>query len=338
MLKVGLIGFGGISKAHRKGYINLEKQGKAALVAACDVNPDAFKKKIKINIDDGAVEAEENLRFYTDLDEMLKKETLDFIDICVPSFLHSKITTDVLRRGYHVLCEKPMALTSRDCDEMIRASEESGKELMIGQCLRFHPAYNFVKDTIDENRFGKLTGAFFSRISSPPVWGWENWFMDPERSGGCITDLHIHDVDMVRYLFGEPETVTCHASTSVCRHDTVHTAFGYGSVPVTAIGDWALAGIPFSASYRISFETATVVYEQNTVTVYPKDGSAAYPVQLDNVSGYEGEISYFCDVVTGAEKNTRNPATSAATTIRLIEHMRKSADANGETVAFEKAL
>ena len=338
MLKVGLIGFGGISKAHRKGYINLEKQGKAALVAACDVNPDAFKKKIKINIDDGAVEAEENLRFYTDLDEMLKKETLDFIDICVPSFLHSKITTDVLRRGYHVLCEKPMALTSRDCDEMIRASEESGKELMIGQCLRFHPAYNFVKDAIDENRFGKLTGAFFSRISSPPVWGWENWFMDPERSGGCITDLHIHDVDMVRYLFGEPETVTCHASTSVCRHDTVHTAFGYGSVPVTAIGDWALAGIPFSASYRISFEAATVVYEQNAVTVYPKDGSAAYPVQLDNVSGYEGEISYFCDVVTGAEKNTRNPATSAATTIRLIEHMRKSADANGETVAFEKAL
>ena len=334
MLKGGLIGFGGIARAHRKGYLNLEKLGKASLVAACDINPDAFQRKIKINIDEGSVKAAEHIHFYTDVDEMLRGESLDFIDICVPSFLHSKITVDMLRRGYPVLCEKPMALTSRDCDEMIRASEESGKALMIGQCLRFHPAYNFVKDAIDGNRFGKLVSAFFSRISAPPVWGWENWFMTPERSGGCITDLHIHDVDMIRYLFGEPETVSCHASTSVCLHDTVHTAFGYGSVPVTAIGDWALSGIPFSASYRISFEQATVVYEQDTVTVYPKDGSAAYPVSLDHVSAYEGEISYFCDVVTGAVKNTRNPATSAATTIRLIEHMRQSADAAGERIAF----
>ena len=338
MLKVGLIGFGGIAKAHRKAYANLEKLGKAQLVCAYDIDPEAFDRKIKINIDDGKADLEEHITFYTDLDEMLAKEEIDFLDLCVPTFLHSKIASDMLRRGYHVMCEKPMSLTTADCDEMLQASRESGKELMIGQCLRFYPAFDYIKAAIEENRYGKVLGGFFCRLSAPPIWGWENWFMSPERSGGCITDLHIHDVDIIRYLFGEPQAISCRASSSVCIHDTVHTAFFYDGAPITAIGDWTLTGTKFCADCRVEFEQATVAYEGGVLTVYPKDGSENKVIPLEKISGYQGELDYFCDVVTGRIKNEKNPATSAATTIRLIERMRQSANNGGETLPFASTL
>lgn len=334
MLRAALIGFGGIAKAHRKAFTNLERRGIATLVCAHDINPKAFTAKIKINIDAEEVQAEEHINFYTDLDEMLEKEQIDFIDICVPSYMHSKITCDVLRRGYHVMCEKPMALHYKDCTEMIRASEESGKELMIGQCLRFYPAFDYIKEAINDERFGKVIGAFFSRISTPPIWGWDNWFMDPQRSGGCVTDLHVHDVDIIRHLFGEPEAISCRATSTICRHDSVHTSFIYGNTPITAIGDWT-SGMPFSAGCRVEFERATVTLEGSSkLTVYSKDGGEAHIVPLEKISGQESELAYFCDVINGKIKNEKNPPSSAAMTIRLVEHLRQSADAGGVITPF----
>lgn len=333
MLKAAIVGFGGIAKSHRMGYANLKAQGKVELVCACDIDPEAVKRRIVTNIDGEASEIDEEIRFYTDLDEMLDKEKLDFVDICAPTFLHAELSKKVLGCGIHVLCEKPMALSFSDCEEMIQASKNAGKELMIGQCLRFYPAFDYIKAAVDDKRFGKVIGGFFSRLSAPPTWGWENWFMNPERSGGCITDLHVHDVDIIRYLLGEPEAVSCRASTSVCVNDTVHTSFYYGDTPITAIGDWSLFGFPFNASCLIDFECATVTYGA-ALTVYPKNGDKPYDVELAAVSGYQGEIDYFCDVIEGKIKNDKNPASSAATTIRLIERMRESVSEGGKILSF----
>ena len=334
MLKAALIGFGGIAKAHRKGYANLKEKGIAELVCACDIDPNAFSRKVTINIDAGATELEESIAFYTDLDRMLAEQTFDFADICAPTYVHAELAQKLLRRGYHVISEKPMALHFSDCEAMMRAASESGKELMIGQCLRFEPNYGYLKEAVEDGRFGAVQGAFFSRLSGPPVWGSKNWFMNPELSGGCLTDMHIHDVDMARYLFGEPQAVSCCASTSVCRHDAVHTTFIYDGIPVTAVGDWTLNGMRFSAGFRVNFERATLVLEGGVLTVYPKDGSESYTVSRPKISGYEGEIAYFCDVITGRCENLKNPASSAARTIRLIECMRESADNGGKILPF----
>ncbi len=342
MLKAGIIGFGGIAKAHRSAYANLEKRGVARLVCACDIDPEAFHRTVTINLESGPSVMEEHLHFYTELEEMLAQEKLDFLDLCVPTYLHKELAVKLLGRGYHVICEKPMALTHADCEEMLRASEESGRELMIGQCLRFFPAYDYAKEAVETERFGGVLGAFFKRLSVPPTWGYDNWFLDPERSGGCITDLHIHDVDMIRYLFGEPRAVSCRASTSVCRYDTVHSSFFYGKVPVTAIGDWSLVGVRFEAGYRIDFEKATLISNSSSVTVYPKDGGESYMPPLEKINGYEGELAYFCDVIEKRTANVKNPAQSAARTLRLIELLRESADASGKIVpcaleAFDKS-
>ena len=335
MLNAAMIGFGGIAQAHKKGYDFLEKEGKLKLVAACDIRNEVFEKQVEINLKNDVPATANTFHQYTDLDEMLANEKIDFVDICVPTPFHPEIAIKMLNKGYHVLSEKPMALSSDACNTMLEAEKKSGKHFMIAQCLRFFPEYEYLKDCIEGNTFGKVLSAFFSRLSPPPLWGWENWFMNPELSGGCITDLHIHDIDIVRYLFGEPEAVSCRASHSVSAYDTVQTALFYGETPITAVGDWTLSKIPFSASYRVDFENATVCFEGGKVTVYPKNEQEPFSPSIPNISGYTAEISYFCDVILGKTENTKNPASSAARSIRLIELMKKSADMGGEKLKFE---
>ena len=332
MLNAAIIGFGGIAKSHKKGYDKLEKDGKVRLVAVCDVRKEAFEGGVAINISGNDFESGA-YNCYTDLEEMLSKEKIDFVDICVPSFLHCSIAVDMLKRGYNVLCEKPMALTSEDCALMLEAERESGKHFMIAQCLRFFKEYQFLKECIDDGRYGKVLGAFFNRDSAQPLWGYENWFLDYDRCGGAITDIHIHDIDIARYLFGEPEAVSCRASDCKTRYDIVQTVLYYGDIPVSANGCWTAGRIRFSASYKVDFEKASVIYENGAVTVYPEEGEVFKP-ELCGYDGYTEEISYFCDVVEGKTENTRNPAHSAANTVRLVETMKQSADLNGEKVEF----
>lgn len=337
MLNAAIIGFGGIAQAHKKGYDLLEKEGKVKLVAACDIRKEAFEKQVEINLKSDTPATTNTFHQYTNLDEMLANESIDFVDICVPTYLHSELAVKMLNLGYHVLSEKPMSLSTQACIPMLEAEKTSGKHLMIAQCLRFFPEYEYLKECIDENRFGKVLSAFFSRLSTPPLWGWQNWFMNPELSGGCITDLHIHDIDIVRYLFGEPEAVSCRASHSVSAYDTVQTALFYGGTPITAVGDWTLSKMTFSASYRVDFEGATVCYENGKVTVYPKNEQNAFSPDIPKISGYAAEISYFCDVISGKTENLKNPASSAARSIQLIEAMKLSADQDGEKIKFEFA-
>ncbi len=334
MIRACIIGFGGIAQAHRAGYANLEKRGIAKLVGAYDIDPEQFVRKIEINIDTGKQE-KLDIHFYTDLDEMLETEKPDVIDICLPSFLHADMTVKMLEKGYNVQCEKPMALNYADCQRMIRAAKESGKELMIGQCLRFYAQYNFLKEAVDDGRFGKVLAASLDRLSAPPRWAWENWFMDYSRSGGAMTDLHVHDVDMVRYLFGEPKAVASQAQSFVCGNDTCFTHFYYDSrIPISAIGDWNLWQMKFKAGFRVTFEKALLIFEGANVTVYPKEGEPWSP-ELNLRDGIEAEIEYFAGVIEGKYKNERNPAESAAMTIKLVEAMRKSAEQGGAVVPFE---
>lgn len=331
MLKAGLIGFGGIVKgAHLPGYKALEAMGKVKLVAACDIRPEAFTEGVQLNIGGGEGGAAD-IHTYTDLEEMLKNEELDFIDIAVPTYLHKKYAVDMLNRGYLVMSEKPMALTYEDCQEMVAAS--NGR-LMIGQCLRFSPDYLYLKKLIEDGTYGKVTGGTFRRLSGPPMWGWDNWFMDPSRSGGVIFDLHIHDLDIIRFLFGEPKAVSCVAGG----HQIVEDAFAvsrmdYDGMSIFAEGRWDQQQMPFVADYRVSFEKANVVLENGVVTVYPYEGES-FKADITPADMYMKELEYITDIFVNGEPNLQNPPESAAESIRLAVTLKQSADKGGEILPF----
>jgi len=206
-MNYALIGCGRISTNHIKAAVN----NKLNIVAVCDVNPEKFGNvKVDFNLDGvGAGDYDfSGFNCYTDMDEMIEKEELDLVTIALPTYLHCEATVKCLKKGINVFCEKPMALDVEQCQLMIDTAKEAGKRLMIGQCLRFWGEYEVLKEYVDNGKLGKPVSAYFFRGGSTPMWSFENWLQHRECGGGALHDQHVHDVDMVSYLFGMPKAVS----------------------------------------------------------------------------------------------------------------------------------
>lgn len=335
MYNVAIIGYGGIARVHESSYIELERLGKAKLVAVFSRKASSFEKNQTININANDDTPHADFRKYTDLDEMLKNEKIDIIDVCLPTHLHKETSIDMLKRGYHVLCEKPMATSYEDCMEMLAAAKASGKRLMIGQCLHFFPEYEYLKDAAKDGRFGNIKSAFFQRLSAPPMWSQGNWIMKKENFGSCLHDLHIHDVDMCHYLFGVPEKIFCKTKDGFGVMDGVTSLLMYDNFTATIMADWSLVNFPFSSEYRVAFEKATIVDKDGVVKVYPHEGEAFTP-DLSEVNGYTSEISHFVDVASGERDHGKNHVRDAAETISIIQRLAESAEAGGMVLDYQK--
>ena len=333
MVKVCILGYGGIARTHQAGYKSeLLDKGLGKLVAVCDIDPKRFGAKIDINLsaDTGAAQ---DFNMYTDLDEMLEKEQPDIVTLTLPTYLHKEKAIYIMKKGYNVFTEKPMSLSYEDCLEMLAVSEETGKKLMVGQCLHFFPEYNYLKEVVDDARYGKVRSVAMHRLSGPPIWGYENWYMDTARSNGCLFDMHIHDVDFARYAFGEPKKVSCISKAGYSDYESAFTTLYYDDFAVQAIGDWSLKGFDFKAYYRVAFEKAVLEWSDFKLTVYPTEGEK-FTVDLPSVNGYGAEVAYFAEYIKNGGDCSKNDPVSAARSIKLAEILRDSADKNGEILDF----
>ena len=268
---------------------------------------------------------------------MLANEQMDYVDIALPTYLHAEATIKALDKGFHVLCEKPMARNTTECRRMIEASERNGRKLMIGQCLRFWPEYVHLKECVDDGRFGKVVSAHFFRGGSTPRWSFENWLLKKEKSGGCLLDQHIHDVDAINWLFGTPEAVSTLAVNVIpgSGYDAVSTNYHYpdGKV-VNAQDDWTLNGdFGFQMIYRVNFERGILVFSTDGLKEYPHDGKAFKP-DIDTHQGYYHEIRYFAKSVRNDTPILTAPPASTMETIRIAEAEELSADRKGEAVSL----
>ncbi len=140
------------------------------------------------------------------LEELLRDPSIDLVDLCLPPHLHAEATLQALAAGKHVFVEKPMALTTEDCDRMVEAARKAGKQLLVGHVLPFFPEYAEARRLIEEGRHGKVLGGSFKRVISDPAWLKD--FYDPGKIGGPLVDLHVHDAHLIRLLFGMPTSVT----------------------------------------------------------------------------------------------------------------------------------
>lgn len=335
MLKVGLLGFGFMGRMHFDNYVRLMEEGAGVqLQAICDVRMDELKNaKASGNM---ATEKEvydlSDYRLYSRLEDMLEQEQLDIVDVCLQTYLHADLTCMLLEKGYHVLCEKPVAGSSDEGWRMVQAAKRSGKQLMIGQCLRFWPEYEYLKACVEDGRYGKALAGQFYRGSESPT----GWFLDGDLSGGCILDMHIHDADMIHWLFGKPDAVTTQALNVMpgSGYDIVSTHYSYpdGKV-IHGHADWTLQGEHgFFMGYRVNFERATLVFDQNVLTVYPAEAPRFQP-DLSPDAGYYREIKYFLDCVANGESTIVCTPDSAVGSLEIIEAEIRSAKENGRAVA-----
>jgi predicted dehydrogenase len=332
MVKVALTGVGFMGKTHLGVY---QRLGNVEIAALCDVrkaNTEITQLEAGGNIkaSSGSIDLSRACK-YTDYESMLKDGGFDFVDICLPTYLHAEYSIRALEAGFHVFCEKPMALTAPETAKMLKTVEKTGKLFSVGQCLRFWPAYVEVKRLIDSGKYGKAKYAEFARFSAPPTWGWENWLLDGKRSGNAALDLHVHDVDMLLFLFGKPDSVR---SSGVVERDGsvshIASVYSYPGLAAASTGGW-ICSDSFGFNMRAFFvlEGATIELDSSKeamVTLCPKGGEKT-PVALPEGDGYYHELADFVAGIAKGGLSGTVTGASAAESVKLalteIESVKK---------------
>lgn len=338
MLRTALIGVGAMGRGHLENLIRFTNEKEVITLAAiCDIRPERLAgEKSDFNLDVGSSDIDFSaLKRYTDMDELLEKEQLDLVVLALPTYLHCEATVKCLKKGINVFCEKPMARNAKECETMINTAKECGKQLMIGQCLRFWGEYEYLKHIVESGEFGKPVGAYFYRGGETPIWSYNNWLLKRELGGGALCDQHVHDIDMINYLYGMPKAVSAVGKN-------LYEGSGYDSVSANYIfdesekfaanaqDDWAINGFPFAMTFRANFENGTVIMDGGLKAC--KRGGQIFEPEYDRENAYYKELKYYANCIINGTENTINPPSASLNTIRIMEAETLSADKNGAVV------
>ena len=329
MIRIGIVGLGFMGKMHLKCYRALKNVEVAAI---CDVDEKKFKDTSGTvgNIEGAEAPLDLNdIGLYADFDKMLTDADLDAISITLPTYMHAEYTIKVLQSGVNVLCEKPMAMNIKQCQQMIAAAKKSERILQIGHCIRFWPEYAKAKEIIDSGEYGRVKAATFQRLSLVPSWSWNNWLMDYKKSGGAILDMHIHDSDYVQYVFGTPKAVFTQATKGPSGgYDHIVTQYLYDDQVITAEGGWIMTtGFGFEMSFNIVLEKADIVFDctrKPAFKVCPTEGDTFTP-KVERGDGYSREIAHFVKAVAGQDVPAITTPEESMNTLKIINAEEESA-------------
>ena len=315
MLKVAMIGMGGISGAHLPVWMEMPE---TEVVAVCDIRPEKAD----------AAAAKSGARAYYDFESMAAAETFDILDICLPTYLHPEYMIKGLNAGAHVLSEKPISLHKEDVARVYNTAREKGKCVMIAQVVRFWREYCLLREAYETGCYGKLLSGRMTRLGSTPSSSWDNWMRDPARSGLVPFDLHIHDLDFIVYTFGKPENVTCHRAGTATQ-DYFEAIYQYPDFFVSAEAAWFDCQYRFQCSFRFQFEKAVMELRDGKLTVYHADGRVEdMDEEKDNGDGYvpqsnayANEIRYFTDCVLAGKPAEKVKPEELELVLDLIDQL-----------------
>jgi len=297
-VRIGIAGLGFMGVTHFRAY-KLIRGARVEAVATRDprkLQGDWRSVGGNLPTPIGGVEDLSGIRRYNNLDDLFADKDLDMIDICLPSYLHAEAAIKALEHGKHVFVEKPIALNIEDADRMIETAKRMKRFLMVGQVLRFFPEFALIKRMQQEGKYGRIRGAFFKRVITRPTWS--DWFSDPQKSGGAVIDLHIHDSDFVQYLFGMPKAVFSRGligENGDVEYIFTHYIFDDADLCVSAeSGMIAMPGLTFEHGYAVYFERATVRFDSlwgNPPLLFTSDGKKKQ-VKVAQKDAFVEELSY----------------------------------------------
>ncbi|MDZ4673449.1 MAG: Gfo/Idh/MocA family oxidoreductase [Gemmatimonadota bacterium] len=333
-LGVGVIGFGVMGRTHAAAYQAAERAGLAVrLEAICSrqvagVDAGGVGNLTELAAGDIAVELA-GLRAFRSAEAMLADARIDAVSITTWTESHVPLALAALAAGKHVLVEKPVALSTLEV-ERLAAAVPDGLVCMPAFCMRFWPGWPWLRDTIRNGSLGALQSLQLSRLGEPPGWA-QAFYRDLERSGGALFDLHIHDVDFVRWCLGDPASL---ASTGSRSHVTTRYQFPDGPAEVVAEGGHlAQPGFGFHMKYRAVFEDAVADFHHSreSPVLLTRDG-ATTPVALPAGTAYEAQARHFIEQCLGlGSEPLRATMADAVAATRLLEREAEMVEAgNGE--------
>jgi predicted dehydrogenase len=236
-VKVGFVGVGGIAGVHLE---NVSKNIHAEIVAVCDIAEESAKKK----------GLQYNASAYTDIDEMLEKETLDAVFVCVPPFAHGDIEEKIVKRGIHLLVEKPLGLDIETVQKKAKIIKDSGVICGVGYCLRYLDTVAKAKEYLKDKSIAMVRGHYITSFVPTP------WYREMNKSGGQLVEQSTHTLDLMRYLAGEIDNV-------------------YTNMSLQVLSDIPNMEIPDVTSVNVTFESGAVGHLDSSM------------IQFDHRSGVE---------------------------------------------------
>jgi len=328
IVKFAIIGLGNIGKRHAEHIL---QQANADLVAVCD--SDASKSKVL------------EVPFYQNIESLLAETNADVLCVCTPNYLHEAHTVAALKAGLNVVVEKPMALSTAECDRMIAAAEESDKIIFAVKQNRYNPPVVAVKNLIDEGRLGKIfmiqVNCFWNRGDS--YYSQSDWRGKKEKDGGCLFTQFSHFVDILYYLNGSIEKAFGSVRNFAHQHNTEFEDTGSF---VMYASNRAVINFNFTTcSFEKNMEGAITIFAENgtikiggqylnTIEYQQLKGEAIPPINITaknndyglyqgSMSNHDKLIQNVVDVLQNGEK-IMTTAAEGREVVRMIEMMYAS--------------
>lgn len=263
MIRVGIVGLGFMGWIHWLAY---QKLRGVRVTAVCDRKPGRLTgdwRGVRGNFGPaGEKVGLAGAAPHLDWHDLVHDPQIDLVDITLPTALHAEVAIAALAAGKHVLCEKPMGLSVKDCRRMTTAARRAGRMLMIAHVLPFFPEYAWALKTIGSGKYGQLRGGSFKRVICDPTWIENYW--SAAHVGGPMLDLHVHDAHFIRLLFGPPNSVTAQGRMRGGMPELWHSQFQFvdrDTIVQATCGVIGQSGRSFDHGFEIQLDHATLAFE-----------------------------------------------------------------------------
>ena len=279
MINVALIGCGDVTPGHLKGWSQVE-QGR--LVAVCDTRRERAEARARQYGIEGV---------YTEFEELLQRDDIDAVDICLPHYLHAPVGIAAAQAGKHVLVEKPIARDLQEAQSLIDACDAAGVKLMCSHIVRFGGQVQLMKRIIDAGLLGELKLVFmrimhYKDIVAQSDWEDSSWKLSRDGAGGgCLERDGIHSTDIIRWLAGsEVRRVYCEMDSFLFGTEVETTSHLLMRFESGAIGEFDLSWCTKAPAIRDTLISGTLgsvrAREDGAVELFG-DGLRAEPSQVD---------------------------------------------------------
>ena len=274
-VKVGIIGSGFEADIHAASMRIMPEETEVVAVASpTPGHPEALAKKYGIP------------RVFHDYREMLKEKDIEMVTINAPNYLHCTMTRDIAQSGKHVVCEKPLAMTLEEADEMIDVCKRQGVLLAYAEELLFTPKYLKAKEMADQGAFGKV---YLVKQSERHFGPHAAWFWDIEKSGGGVfMDMGCHGIAFCYWFLGRPKVKSVYCQMATVAHAD-KTNGEDNTICIMEFENGATGLIENSWARRGGMDDYTEIYGTGGVTYADLHMGNALPSYSESGYGYAVE-------------------------------------------------
>jgi predicted dehydrogenase len=343
---VGIVGFGGIARGcHVPGWKKLDDVEILGVADSFEGSRKSAKEEFGIP------------NVFDDYKKLLEMDEIEIIDICTPNKLHFPVTVDALKAGKHVICEKPLAVSVKEVEAMLKESRKAGKKLMAAQHQRFRKDSAAVKKMIDGGVFGEIYYAVAFALRRRLLPARDTFIKKALSGGGPMFDIGVHILDLTYWFMGCPKvhSVKGETYTKLAKRNDIRGAWGEWDRKAYDVEDFAVGFIRFADGRTISLSTSFLANMEKTedfsTTLFGTEAGMRWPDgkictekngvlqdieakfdSLSNVTPHHEEIRAFLECVKKDKEVPVKPEESLEV-IKMLEGIYRSAE-TGKEVLF----